>query len=145
MQIKKEKELLAKITPAVGLLLAKANAEWTDREISELSRVPTNRLTEYKNFKKYGRAITIGHIVGLIGGGFFHLEDIIKSAKGLTEEEERHLLGMNFYEDAELRKRIVKNRNRGVEPADLYRLIDELKDKGLDPIEILNKAKEESQ
>jgi hypothetical protein len=139
---KEERELLKKLTMAVGQVLKVANRDWTDREISEVTQVPPNRLTEYKNFEKYNRSISTNHFVKLLSGGFITVSDVIKVAKGLTKAEEAYLQDMNFYENAEFRKKIIENKKAGVDPVEAQTLMQDLTKLGIDPLEILKAAKD---
>ncbi len=142
MLVKKEKELLKKLTCAVGAMLEKANTKWTDREISELSKVPTNRLTEYKAFGKYQRSITMNNFMKLLIGGFFTVEDIINAATDLTEEEKRYLRDMNLFETSAFRKEVIESKKKGIDPIRLHALANELKGQGIDVMEVLERLRE---
>jgi hypothetical protein len=143
MLAKEEKLLLQKVTVAVGTLLEKALIRYTNKEIAALLQVPSTRLTEYKNFEKYQRSIPVTHLVKLLGEGLFTIEDIISTAgAGLSKKEKRYLRDMNFYENTELRKMIVQNKNDGMDPVEIHSILRELKDAGIDPMQILRRAKE---
>ena len=144
MLVKEEKELLKKMTVAVGFLLEKANKRYTDREIAEISKVSTNRLTEYKNYEKYGRSITMDNIVKLLFGGFFTMEEAVAVAEkvtdGLTEAERKHLKGMNVFGVSSFRKKVIQNEQLGLDHIESQTLQGDLLRSGIDPIELMKKA-----
>ena len=139
MRVKEKKAMLEKLTGAVGALLVRARAEWTDREIAEAISVPASRLTEYKNFEKYQRPITLNIFTKLLGEGLFTVEDVIAEAKGLTEKERQYLRDMGFYENDAFRSLVIKNKQNGVDPVEVQSLISRLTERGIDPIEALRK------
>ncbi len=142
MLSKDEKILMSKVTEAVGKLLDKMSEKWTAREISEVTKIPPTRLTEYKDFEKYQRNITVTYLINLISEGFFTLEDIIKTANGLTDEDKKYLREMNFYENVSFRKLVVKNRKAGIDPVEAQSLLDEISSRGVDVMELLRRAKD---
>ena len=144
MLVKEEKILMDKVTVAVGNLLDRHSDKWTAREISEVSKVSQTRLTEYRNFEKYQRRITVNHLVKLIGEGFLMVEEIIAVAVDLSDAEKKHLREMNFYENTSLRKLVVKNKQNGIDPIELNALCAEISMKGIDVMEFLRRLKENS-
>lgn len=143
MLAKQEKKLFQKITRAVGIMLEKIGETWTDREISEATKIQTNRLTEYKNYDKYQRAITVNNFSKLLGGGFFTVDEIIKLTDNLTEDEKRHLTEMDFYGSKAFRQEVVKSKRKGVNPVELHSLVNKLIENGIDAMEILRKAEKD--
>lgn len=90
---KEKRSLLEKCTVVVGRELERWNniELWTDTEISKATGVASNRLTEYKNFPKHGRAISEKHLLSLLGEGFVSMTALKKNVGGLTDREAEFL------------------------------------------------------
>lgn len=140
--LKKEKtELFEKVTKAIGAALRK-NSTHTDREISEITGISTNRITEYKNHEKYGRVVTETHLAELLGGGIFTMEEIIEeitAESSLTDKELEALRQYGMYEDKVLRKNFFNAMKKGIDVVALLRAANEAAEAGLDPVELLKK------
>jgi len=92
---------MEKFTVSIGNKIRRLNVEgWTDKEVTEACDVPQNRLTEIKNFKKYGRAINETFLAAFIDGGIITIDELI-NGHTLSSEEKEYASGLksDFYKD----------------------------------------------
>ena len=121
---KKEKaDFLARVTPIVGQAIADFTAKesWTDLELARDTEIPATRITEYKNFQKYGRGIAEKHLLILITRGIVKAEDLLKKAENQRERE--FIEAMASVESDRLRLKILKVQRAGI---DLEKMLDEI-------------------
>jgi len=117
---KEKKELLEKVTEYVGRKLAfMASVEgWTYVEISSVTGVPQNRLSEYVHFEKHERTVTEEHLALFIGGGILSVQEM-KEKLDLNEAEANYIHTLTVYENETLRKYALKFQESGTDPGKL--------------------------
>lgn len=131
MRKQEKKNLLEKITVHIGNVIKYKNSVegWTDKELAETYGVPQNRLTEFKNFKKYNRPISELFLAAFIGGGIVTVEDIIKEVD-MNKKEKDYVSTFKFYADKDIKDDVVEAQDLGI---DVHKLLQS---------EILRKKKE---
>lgn len=80
MRVIEMKEFMADLTKYIGKALIRWNKEgWLDKEIFERCGVLQTRLTETKNYAKYGRPITEKYLAAFIGSGIVTVKELIEN------------------------------------------------------------------
>ena len=147
MRKTEKKEFYKRVTKYVGKAIDKWNLDgWLDKELYNKTGIIQTRLTEIKNFDKYGRPMTEKYLAAFIGGGIVTTEELIKNV-AKTPEEIRHIKDLEFYGDKKQRIESNKLKDLGVNPAENAALARQLREAGIDPIKVmqaaLKKAKKE--
>jgi len=109
-----KKELMNKITPEIGIMISRWNEieRWTDLEISYHTGVSGNRLSEFKNFQKYGQPISEVALRKLVQGGIVSLKELIRKVRGqLSMEEIKFLEQFDLLEDQLFAVQMARLRN----------------------------------
>lgn len=144
MRKTEKKEFYKRLTKYVGKAIDKWNLDgWLDKELYNKTGIIQTRLTEIKNFDKYGRPITEKYLAAFIGGGIVTTKDLIKHV-ATTQEEIQHIKDLEFYGDEKQRIESNKLKDLGVNPAENSALARQLKEAGIDPIKVMKAALEEA-
>jgi len=117
-------KLFERITLAVGEKLAYLITEaggWKMKEIHQYIGIPESRQSEYKDFEKYGRRISLRDLSLCLGGGIITVANLINHCAE-NEKETEYLKTLLIHEDTKLQE-VYKN----------------LESVGLDPAKILEK------
>jgi hypothetical protein len=137
--VKEEKRTLKKVSVAVQGLLCKLDTQWTGTEISRETGIANSRISEYRDYKRYQRPVSLNHLIKFVGGGFFTMQDIIDKTDGLTVKEQDFLRDLGFYEDPALRRSVIQvKREAGVDALEVYNTLITLKEAGEDVKNILD-------
>lgn len=116
--------LFERITRIVGeklsFLITEAGG-WKQKEIHQHIGIPESRQSEYKDFEKYGRRISLRDLSLCLSGGIINVAQLIDNCAN-NEKETEYLKTLLIYENVKLQE-IVKN----------------LQSVGLDPTGILEK------
>lgn len=135
---KEEKRMLEKVSVAVQRLLRRLDDRWTGREVSQATGVAHSRISEYRDYDKYQRPISLNHLIKFIRKGFFTMQDVIDVTEGLDVNEQEFLLDLGFYENTTLRRLVIKmKRDNNLDPLELYNGINTLTDNGVNVKELL--------
>jgi len=142
---KEEKRMLEKVSVAVQRLLRRLDDRWTGREISQATGVANSRISEYRDYDKYQRPISLNHLIKFLRKGFFTMQDVIDVTDGLNVNEQEFLLDLGFYENTTLRRLVIQmKRDNNLDPLELYNRVNTLADKGIDVKELLDVLVEKS-
>lgn len=134
MRKTEKKDFYERLTRYAGKILDQWNVKgWLDKELYEKTSIVQTRLTEIKNFDKYGRPITEKYLAALIGGGILTTEALIKHV-AKTPGEIQHIKDFDFYGDKNQKVESNKLKDLGVNPAESQALARKLKEAGIDPI-----------
>ena len=118
-------KLYERITQLVGLKLEFLISEaggWKQREIHEHIGIPESRQSEYKDFKKYNRRISLRDLALCLSGGITTVSELIKKC-AINDRESEYLKTLLIYENVELQE-----------------IVRDLQAIGLDPVEILKRS-----
>lgn len=118
---KQKTEFLKRLTLAVGEALKRAEPEWTAQELSTKTGISASRLSEYKNFQKYKRAIPEKDLLTLILKGVVDVEELKKCAG--DENEKEFFNEIMAIESQELRKQILEVQRAGI---DVGKILEEV-------------------
>lgn len=111
-----KRALYEDITIFIGKKLDKLNIEgWLDKEIYEKTGIIQTRLTETKNYEKYGRPITEKHLAAFIGGGIVTITEL-KEGVNMSKEGVKHIDDMAFYGNKEIRVIFRQLQDAGIDP-----------------------------
>lgn len=134
---------MMKLGEAVAKLLGRHSEQWTSREIAEECDISASRISEYRNYEKYKKAVSASHLAKFIGYGFFTMDELVKEVAGdLSEKEKKHLRDIEFYGDTNFKKSVIrKNEVGGLTPAEALQLVTELEEKGIDVGTILRQMR----
>lgn len=103
-------KLYERITKLIGyklaFLITKAGG-WKQREIHRHVGIPESRQSEYKDFKKYQRRISLRDLSLCLGGGIITVAELIEKC-AQDEKEVEYLKTLLIYENVELQE-VVKN------------------------------------
>ncbi len=136
MRKMEKKNFYERLTIKVGKLIDRLNLDgWLDMEIYEKTGMVSARISEAKNFKKYGRPITEKHLAALIGSGLIMIGDLMEVAK--TNDEIQLVNDLGFYADKNQKAESNKLKELGVNPAESHTLARQLKEAGIDPIKAM--------
>ncbi|MBM9615262.1 hypothetical protein JWJ90_13330 [Desulfobulbus rhabdoformis] len=141
---KEQKKMLEKVSVAVQELLRKLDDRWTGTEISQRTGIAHSRISEYRDYEKYQRPVSLSHLIKFIGNGLFTMTDVIDATEGLSVKEQEFLQDLGFYEDLALRRLVVEvKKEEDVSPLEVYSTLATLKSKGVNIKQMLSKLREE--
>ena len=109
-----KKDLLRRIADVltIELLEIKKSKTLTYKEMSTLTAIPQNRLSELIQKQKLNEKT----LSGVIGGNIVRVADILRKVGPLTNQEKIYLENFYYHEDRELMELLLKCREAKVDP-----------------------------